>query len=89
MNALVLFTSPGDYQVELGPTPVPTPAPVIPTGPFGGSSAVVPGLIEAEGYDFGGQGVGYFDTDAGNNGGVSDHPVDSRRLSFALILLPS
>lgn len=51
--------------------PVPTPAPVVLVGAFAGIRAVVPGLIEAEAYDYGGQGVGYFDTDAGNNGGVS------------------
>ncbi|CAN0422818.1 unnamed protein product, partial [Scytosiphon promiscuus] len=28
-------------------------------GPFGGSAAVVPGIIEAELFDFGGQGVAY------------------------------
>lgn len=30
----------------------------------------IPGKIEAEKFDHGGQGVGYSDTDEGNNGGV-------------------
>ncbi|CAN0104948.1 unnamed protein product [Ectocarpus fasciculatus] len=35
-----------------------------------GTSAVVPGTIEAEAFDYGGEGVGYHDTTAGNSGGV-------------------
>lgn len=42
-----------------------------PTGAYGGSPAVIPGTIEAEEYDYGGEGVAYYDTDPGNNGGVS------------------
>ena len=37
--------------------------------PFGGSPAAVPGRIEAENFDEGGQNVAYFDTTAGNSGG--------------------
>lgn len=37
--------------------------------PFGGSAANIPGKIEAENYDNGGQGVAYNDADAVNNGG--------------------
>ncbi len=33
----------------------------------------IPGIIEAEGFDDGGQGVAYYDTDAGNSG---DHVRD-------------
>jgi len=40
-----------------------------PSTPFGGTPAAVPGLIEAENFDDGGQNIGYFDTSAGNNGG--------------------
>ncbi len=36
---------------------------------YGGTSAPVPGRIEAERFDQGGSGVGYFDTTAGNSGG--------------------
>ena len=31
---------------------------------------MIPGTIQAEEYDLGGEGVGYSDTDAGNIGGV-------------------
>ncbi|CAN0224965.1 unnamed protein product, partial [Ectocarpus sp. 13 AM-2016] len=58
-------------QVVLAEPPIPTPAPVVPTGAFDGVPASIPGRIEGEEYDYGGEGVGYSDTDAGNNGGVS------------------
>ena len=44
--------------------------PATPTGPFGGTAAAVPGLIEAEQFDEGGQNVAYFDTTAGNARGA-------------------
>ncbi|MDF2457107.1 MAG: hypothetical protein K0R51_3100, partial [Cytophagaceae bacterium] len=44
------------------------PAP-IPQSPYGGVAASIPGKIEAENYDLGGQGVGYSDNDATNSGG--------------------
>lgn len=50
--------------------PVPTPAPVAPSGPYAGIAQEIPGLIEVEYFDYGGEGVGYSDTDAGNIGGV-------------------
>ena len=37
--------------------------------PFGGTPAPVPGTIQAENFDNGGQGVAYSDTTAGNSGG--------------------
>ena len=37
-------------------------------GPFNGDTAMIPGIIQAEEYDFGGNGVSYYDTDAGNEG---------------------
>jgi hypothetical protein len=37
--------------------------------PYGGTPAPVPGTIQAENFDEGGQGVAYFDTTAGNSGG--------------------
>jgi hypothetical protein len=36
------------------------------TGPFGGTAAAVPGTIEAERFDEGGQSIAYFDSTAGN-----------------------
>ena len=37
--------------------------------PYGGSPAAIPGTIEAENFDNGGEGVGYHDTTPGNTGG--------------------
>lgn len=39
------------------------------TSPYGGTPASVPGAIEVEDYDLGGQGNAYFDTDPQNDGG--------------------
>jgi endonuclease/exonuclease/phosphatase family metal-dependent hydrolase len=39
------------------------------TGPFSGSPVSVPGTIEAENFDNGGEGVAYHDTTPGNSGG--------------------
>ncbi|CAM9110958.1 unnamed protein product [Scytosiphon promiscuus] len=55
--------------VDLDQTPIPTPAPVVPSGAYNGVPFAIPGTIEAEEFDFGGEGVGYSDTDPGNNGG--------------------
>ncbi|CAN0302236.1 unnamed protein product, partial [Ectocarpus fasciculatus] len=38
-------------------------------GAFEGVPATIPGRIEGEEFDYGGEGVGYSDTDSGNNGG--------------------
>jgi hypothetical protein len=38
--------------------------------PFGGSPRPIPGTVQAEDFDNGGQGVAYNDGDAGNNGGA-------------------
>lgn len=38
--------------------------------PFSGTPASIPGTFQAENFDNGGQAVAYFDTDAGNAGGV-------------------
>ncbi|CAN0304217.1 unnamed protein product [Ascophyllum nodosum] len=63
-----------------------TPTPVPSGGGGGGSSgsayegsaAAIPGTIEVERFDYGGEGIAYSDTDAGNNGGVfrTDESVD-------------
>ena len=37
--------------------------------PFSGFPALVPGVVQAENFDGGGEGVAYHDTDAANNGG--------------------
>lgn len=43
-------------------------------GPFGGTAWPVPGLVEAENYDDGGEGVAYHDV---NNGGQTDYRTDN------------
>lgn len=50
---------------------MPTPAPTEAFGPYLGDPAVIPGTIEAEAFDHGGEGVGYHETSPGNSGGVS------------------
>ena len=53
---------------------------VMPAGvsfPYGGSAHSVPGLVQAEDYDGGGQNVGYYDTGIGNDGDAyRDDDVD-------------
>jgi endonuclease/exonuclease/phosphatase (EEP) superfamily protein YafD len=45
-------------------------SPTTSPSPFGGSPATVPGTVQAEGFDNGGEGVAYHDTDAPNSGGI-------------------
>jgi hypothetical protein len=60
-----------------GTTPPPPPST---STPFSGTRISLPGTVEAENYDLGGQGVAYFDTTAGNSGGVyRTDDVDIRR----------
>ena len=47
----------------------PPPPPPPPSFAFGGTPAPLPGIVEAENFDTGGEGVSYHDTSAGNNGG--------------------
>lgn len=47
------------------------PVPVV-GDPFGEVAATIPGSIEAEEYDLGGEGVAYLDEDEANNGGVGE-----------------
>ena len=37
--------------------------------PYGGSPSTIPGIIQSEDYDIGGEGIAYHDTDVGNSGG--------------------
>jgi probable HAF family extracellular repeat protein len=58
---------------------------VMPAGvpfPYGGTSHAVPGIIQAEDYDGGGQNVGYFDTTVNNEGDAyRDDDVDIQATS--------
>lgn len=44
----------------------------LPPGPFGDTPAVVPGVIEVDEFDYGGESVAYSDSTEANAGGVSD-----------------
>ena len=52
--------------------------PVVASTPFYGAPAAIPGKIEIEDFDRGGEGVAYFDVDSWNNGGQyrNDEGVD-------------
>jgi hypothetical protein len=50
--------------------PPPTPPPSTGNTPFSGTPIALPGTIQAENYDKGGEGVGYHDTTSGNSGGA-------------------
>jgi hypothetical protein len=58
-------------NAALGGTPAPTPEPPASArAPFSGSPIALPGRIEFEAYDLGGEGVAYHDATAGNSGGA-------------------
>jgi hypothetical protein len=52
------------------PPPLPPPPPAPASTPFTGAPVALPGRIEAENYDNGGEGVAYHDTTAGNSSGA-------------------
>jgi subtilisin family serine protease len=54
-------TTSGAVTVQVVPPP--------PSTPFGGTLRAIPGLLEAENFDDGGEGIAYHDTTAGNVGG--------------------
>jgi YD repeat-containing protein len=61
-NTLALATAPpwitGSHQITCGPV----------NTPYGGATHQIPGTVEAEYFDDGGQGVGYYDTTPGTHG---------------------
>jgi hypothetical protein len=69
-NAGATATATGAVTISGTTTPSLTPTPPTGTpGAYNGVPASVPGTIEAENFDTGGQGVSYYDTTAGNSGG--------------------
>src|SRR6202040_61058 len=64
-----LTTAPGqtmnDATIVAKPAPVPPP---VVSPPFTGTPSAVPGTIQAEDFDNGGEGLAYHDTTAGNAG---------------------
>jgi len=81
-------TGPGDYTYRVvshtasGPDQLSYPqrVTVVPFArqPFGGTPVVLPGTVEAENYDVGGEGLTYHDTESANLGGAyrADEGVD-------------
>lgn len=55
------------------PTRTPTPAPTATPGagqqPYGGAARAIPGTVQAEDFDEGGEGLAYHDSDPANSGG--------------------
>ena len=73
--ATYLNSSPGSVTndttiVAKSSSPTPTAAPSSPSSPYSGTAASIPGLIQNEQFDNGGEGVSYHDTTVGNNGGA-------------------
>jgi hypothetical protein len=54
------------FQFVAGTSTAPPPT----TTPYGGTAVALPGTIQAENFDQGGQSVAYYDTTAGNKGGA-------------------
>jgi hypothetical protein len=61
-------TSPAATPTSPAATPTPT-ASVGDGTPYGGTAVNLPGTVQAENYNVGGEGVAYHDTDAANNSG--------------------
>ena len=51
-------------------------------GPYNGSPALIPGVIENEEYDFGGSGVAYYDDSNGNEAGIDIRNPDNVDLQY-------
>jgi probable HAF family extracellular repeat protein len=68
-----------DISASYGMVTVTLPLTVLPaggSGPYGGVPRAVPGIIEAEDFDEGGEGAGYHDTSSGNAGGQYRRDTD-------------
>ncbi|MBK9008597.1 MAG: DNRLRE domain-containing protein [Anaerolineae bacterium] len=65
----------GGGTITAGPAPTFTP---LPQTPFGGTARTIPGIIQAEDFDNGGEGVAYHETTLQNQGGEyrTDEMVD-------------
>ncbi len=60
---VVITSEEGGYS----DTALVTVLPPRPEGPFGGEPVILPGVIEAENFDFGGEGIAYHDLTQGNS----------------------
>ena len=57
------------------------------SGPYGGSVWTLPGTVQAEDFDQGGNGVGYYDTSPGNSGGAyraTDVDIEATSSGYAV-----
>ncbi|WP_440950380.1 PKD domain-containing protein [Methanosphaerula subterraneus] len=76
-NKTLVVTVPAVSTPTTIPTTIPTTTTVSPTatttGPVYNGTHLIPGQLQAEDYDLGGEGVAYHDTTAGNEGGVYRH----------------
>lgn len=63
----------GPTQPPSTPPSTPSAEPAVEAEAFGGVAPIVPGLVQAEEFDQGGEGVGYSDTTSGNRKGVCGH----------------
>jgi PKD repeat protein len=76
-NKTLVVTVPAVSTPTTIPTTIPTTTTVSPTatttGPVYNGTHLIPGQLQAEDYDLGGEGVAYHDTTTGNEGGVYRH----------------
>ena len=72
--ATYLSASPGsvtnDTKIVAKSAPAPAPVVTASSSPYSGAAALIPGVIQNEQFDNGGEGVSYHDTTTGNNGGA-------------------
>ena len=66
LNAASAGVPPPTPTPDPTPTPAPTPTPL--SSPYGGTPAALPGTIQLENYDLGGEGLAYHDSTSGNTG---------------------
>jgi hypothetical protein len=68
-SAGVVTAPPPDPAPTPTPPPTPTTTPPVST-PYGGTRASLPGTLQLENYDVGGEGLAYHDSTSGNTGAV-------------------
>jgi endo-1,4-beta-D-glucanase Y len=69
LKTLYLFLLTGNFYLPGGGTVTPPPPPSVTETPFSGTAMPIPGRVEVEKYDNGGNGLAYSDATSGNSGG--------------------
>src|SRR5207247_6038602 len=69
------FEAPGNTSAPSSPASA-TTMPAGSRSPYGGTPWAMPGVVQAENFDVGGEGVAYHDTTPGNQGGQYRMDVD-------------